>query len=576
MKQFYWILISFIFLGQSSQAQTQYYVSTTGNNSNTGLSTNQAWETIQYAMNNATPNSVVNILSGTYNEKVEVNVSGTSGNTITFQNYNNDVVNITGTGISYPDAIIGIFDQSFIIIKGLHLKDNQQLDAQGIIVEGDCSYIEIRENEVSDIHFSSNPNAVANSSTNSQPIIVYGSNASNAVNNLIIDGNIVRDSRTGYSEGLAVNGNVDGFEVTNNTVYGIANIGIDIIGHENTATSNDQARNGLIKNNIVYDCISPYATAGGIYVDGGKDLIIENNIVYECQWGIEVGCENIGKTTSNVIVRNNLIYNNEDAGIALGGYDFPNFSGKVIDCTYTNNTCFGNDTNNGGVGGVTGEINITYTENCTLKNNIFFASNSSDIVLYVDDVSSIGLAFDYNLFYMDGAHEFEYEGNIYTSFSSYQSGASQDANSIFGDPKYKDVNLDDFHLLSNSPCIDTGDPNHVVGASEEDIDGDARVNNGTIDIGADEYYISTDAHIVALDNDIEIFPNPFTDSVIIDGDLHNFNVKIFDEFGSLISDLSNELCKIQIDLTGLGAGVYFVLVEKIGNQDLSVHKIIKQ
>ena len=45
----------------------------------------------------------------------------------------------------------------------------------------------------------------------------------------------------------------------------------------------------------------------------------------------------------------------------------------------------------------------------------------------------------------------------------------------------------DYHLLSNSPCIDAGDPQYVADAERVDIDGDPRVINGTVDMGADEY-----------------------------------------------------------------------------------------
>ena len=34
--------------------------------------------------------------------------------------------------------------------------------------------------------------------------------------------------------------------------------------------------------------------AGGIYVDGGRDIVIENNVVTECDLGIEIGAENAG------------------------------------------------------------------------------------------------------------------------------------------------------------------------------------------------------------------------------------------------------------------------------------------
>ena len=574
MKNGLILLLSFIWV-MMAQAQSNYYVALSGNDGNSGTSIGQAWRTIQHAMGEATPNSVVHILAGTYNEKVEVYVSGTAGNRIVFRNYEDDVVVVSGTGISYPDAVIGIFDQSFVTIQGLQVANNEQLDAQGIIVEGNCQAVEIRDNDISNINFSSNPNMTANATRNSQPLIVYGSDANNAVTDLVIDGNTVRDSRTGYSEGLAVNGNVNGFVVTNNVVRDIANIGIDVIGHEGTASSNDQARNGLVKNNLVYDCKSPYATAGGIYVDGGKDIVIEQNTIYQCQWGIEVGCENIGKTTSNITVRNNFIYNNDDAGLAIGGFDFPSGSGKVVNCAFMNNTCYNNDVNANGIGGVSGEINITYTENCTLENNIFYATNSADILLYVADVNSINLEFDYNQFYMQGAVEWEYEGAVYSDLSSYQTATGQDANSIFSDPSFVDTSLPDLHISATSSAKDAGNPNFVPSTNEEDIDGEYRLNGG-LDCGADEHYFATGIHVYATDSDIDIYPNPFVNKVVLDGDFDNYEIKVFGVGGVLITDFTGTSSPLTIDLSTLGSGIFFVSVRHLSKEKLSICKIIKE
>ena len=43
-----------------------------------------------------------------------------------------------------------------------------------------------------------------------------------------------------------------------------------------------------------------------------------------------------------------------------------------------------------------------------------------------------------------------------------------------------------YHLLSDSPCIDAGDPAFVADAGQTDIDGDARMSGTGVDIGADE------------------------------------------------------------------------------------------
>ena len=64
---------------------SQFYVSPTGNDANSGTSSSAPWRTIQKAMNSATAGSVVNIMAGTYHERLTLGVSGTAGNYITFQ-----------------------------------------------------------------------------------------------------------------------------------------------------------------------------------------------------------------------------------------------------------------------------------------------------------------------------------------------------------------------------------------------------------------------------------------------------------------------------------------------------------
>ena|GEM_PF-6186750 len=44
----------------------------------------------------------------------------------------------------------------------------------------------------------------------------------------------------------------------------------------------------------------------------------------------------------------------------------------------------------------------------------------------------------------------------------------------------------DYHLLGDSPCINTGDPQFVAGPNDRDMDGESRVMLGRVDMGADE------------------------------------------------------------------------------------------
>jgi len=109
-----------------------------------------------------------------------------------------------------------------------------------------------------------------------------------------------------------------------------------------------------------------------------------------------------------------------------------------------------------------------------------------------------------------------------------------------------------------------------------DLDGNQRPMGADFDIGAYEFESVSGVHIYTTPVGITIYPNPFTDQVILDGAFSDYEVKVFDEGGILVADYTNTTPPLTIDLTTLGAGVYFVSVQHDSNVLLSIYKIIKQ
>ncbi len=409
-----------------------------------------------------------------YVEKVTFPRSGSAGaGYITLRAFPGEEPVLDGTGVP-GDNMVLIDHRSYVKVIGLELRNNLGVtDGSGVRVLGAGSHVEIRQNRIHDMR-----------GQNAMGITVYGTDPT-AISDLIIDGNEISDCEPAPSEALTLNGNVTDFAVTNNIVRDVDNIGIDFIGGETDIQPDPTkvARSGVCRGNQVIRARSSYGGgfAGGIYVDGGRDLVIENNLVTESDLGIEIGAENAGIVTQNVTVRNNLIVRNEKAGLVFGG--FASSVGRVRNSTFTNNTCWQNDTLAAGFG----ELWIQYAEDNVVRNNIFVSTSQN--LLLLSEGGNVNNVLDYNLWFTvagSGAAQLVWNGTLFPGFAAYRAGTGQDGGSVFADPVLISPGAGDFHLGPGSPAVNAGAPTFAAGVGEVDLDGGARVNGPRVDLGADE------------------------------------------------------------------------------------------
>lgn len=554
-----------LMISMQSYGQQEYYVATSGSNANSG-SIGNPWQTIQYGVSQLGAGDILNIRGGTYLGKIDVVNSGALGQEIIIRSYSNEQAIIDGTELGAYQYLLKIENADYITIEGIQFSDYQNLDAQGIRVVN-SSHINIWNNTFLNIDYA--PNALGqtpNDSQNSQPIIVYGRDPITPIRNISIANNTVTDCEVGYSECIAVNGNVDGFSIINNHVFNNTNIPIVAIGHEGECPDPvfDQARNGVIKNNLIHDNPSAYAACAGIYIDGGKSIVVENNISYNNDYGIELGCENNGNapndpSASDIIIRNNQLYNNRLTGLALGGYNYPT-SGKVVESKILNNTFFNNDTD----ADYNGEMFITYVEDTEIENNIFY-TNNSEKVFFIISGNAPNLNLNYNVYFMpSGANDMaiEVNGTGYYEFSTYQTSTGQDAASIFADPSFVSATIPNpnLHLQSSSVAIDKGNPGYDPGLEVVDIDGGIRRLNDIVECGGDEFGAEQQAYVDVDELGITLSYNPYEDRMVVQGEFGSREILLIDEDGNTVADYSGQAGDVVIELIPLGVGPFFLSI----------------
>ena len=140
MKTTFFVLISALFY-LNGFCQQNYYVNTAGNDDTGNGSYNLPWLTVQNGLDHLSAGDTLDIMEGTYNEKLFIEVSGTNDSKIVIRNYSNDTVIISGADIIDSEAIIEIFNQSNITIEGLFITNNEMLDSKGILIEAKCNNI---------------------------------------------------------------------------------------------------------------------------------------------------------------------------------------------------------------------------------------------------------------------------------------------------------------------------------------------------------------------------------------------------------------------------------------------------
>ena len=480
------------------------------------------WCTVGKAASTLTAAQTVYIKHGTYREKVTPTNSGLSGSVITYVEYGNHYVYISGTnktnswalhsGNVYKTTITGgtnaLYQNGRLLTKvsstptaeGQFYSDSASsavyvyvynLDNQGYDPTDTYTMENVVRNYAVELtgqdyttwiglSFGKTINETFQGQTQSTNttvtncLVEYGGrNTGNKDQGMTFidqsEGVLVDNCIFRYNEwnGIALSNGSSG-TVRNSVSYDNGHNGFDAKKGDSSSTTTVTFENLTTYNNGFITSSS----ASGIYLQEATDSIIRKSHVSNN--GNSAGGAGIkvdGSTGS--VVYNNLVHNNIQYGIAVGVYSGTN--------TASNNTSVWNNTiySNGSYG-----INLNSTKNNNVRNNILSENTTYQLWANSAAAGSIGTLVDYNLYYQPlGGNIIYWGGDLYSTVSAFNSATGYEAHSVQSDPLFVNKVLLDFHLQLTSPAVDTG-----VSITEvtTDYEGTSRPQGSAYDIGAYE------------------------------------------------------------------------------------------
>jgi parallel beta-helix repeat protein len=381
----------------------------------------------------AAAGDIVEIRAGTYSNPLEPQNSGTADAPITFRNYNDEAVIITGETMS---PAITINDRSYLIIEGLTISNVKRwmyaLDAHHNI---------IRNNTFSgavDSEHSSKTGLFFQEATFNRILdnIINDCNADGLTliksDNNLVAGNTMTEA---YHTLWAIKGgnkNIIRDNYFSNSIQKIGEVyDCDDVGFDHEFTEFDITKYNVIEGNIFAKTSTYYSTSGGNGLQyAGQNGIIRSNVFYDNNVGLgmQYYADEANYNTHNRIYQNTF-HENHCGGIATSAPDSDNY----VDNIFLNNILSEN-------------LCSTY-ENGTQPYQLVYRNGIEGILFDHNNLTS-GTIPDLVIGDWDGSDNTLdwFEANYSTFFTNNMEVA----------PLFVDAANRDYTLQASSPMIDAG------------------------------------------------------------------------------------------------------------------------
>ena len=293
----------------------------------------------------------------------------------------------------------------------------------------------------------------------------------------------------------------------------------------------------------VTNCTFTENTANGVLSEGGGAVFCEIATVTQC-------------TFTDNETKNN------------GGAAVFREAGTVINSTLYNNMATGDG------GGIYANFGLTTsgsnTNNFNLRNSILMGNTAADAAsghqVYVNAADEVNV--QHNLITGGADSVGTDQGIVYGTvpgFSNITEAGTvdeSDATVVFASTTIGEANY--LRLRAGSPAVNAGNNTYIPSGITTDAAGNARIQDGTVDLGAYESVSSVDAGTVALGiedavDDLVLYPNPTSGKLHFSEQVEEF--LLYSSEGRLLDAWKNVR---SADLTALPSGMYFVEVIRGG------------